>query len=155
MKRFEESTTIAVPASSVYSYVSDFTRHGEWSGHELQVTKTSDGPTQVGSTFSTVAKLFGTQRETSTITEMTPGTSFAWDSVGALGRAHHSFSLTEEGGATVVRKSAEIVEPKVLAKMTSWRLSKDIPKALASDLAKIKATLERGDAAEAHHPDNA
>ena len=142
MKRFEESATIAAPASTVYDYVSDFTRHGEWSGHELQVTKTSDGPAQVGSTFSTTAKLFGTQRETSTITEMTPGKAFAWDSVGSLGTAHHSFSLAEQDGSTVVRKSAEIVQPKFLAKMTSWRLSKDIPKALTSDLAKIKAKLE-------------
>jgi uncharacterized membrane protein len=142
MKRFEETTTIAAPAGTVYDYVSDFTRHGEWSGHELQVTKTSDGPIAVGSTFSTVAKLFGTQKEQSTITEMTPGKAFAWDSVGALGKAHHSFSLAEQDGATVVRKSAEIVQPKFLAKMTSWRLSKDIPKALTSDLAKIKTKLE-------------
>jgi uncharacterized membrane protein len=142
MKRFEETTTIAAPASTVYEYVSDFTRHGEWSGHELQVTKTSDGPVAVGSTFSTVAKLFGTQKEQSTITEMTPGTAFAWDSTGALGRAHHAFSLTEQDGKTVVRKSAEIVQPTFLARLTSWRLSKDIPKALASDLQKIKATLE-------------
>jgi uncharacterized membrane protein len=142
VKRFEETTTIAAPASSVYAYVSDFTRHGEWSGHELQVTKTSDGPIGVGSTFSTVAKLFGTQKEQSTITETTPDSSFAWDSVGALGTAHHSFALTERDGGTVVRKSAEIVQPKFLAKMTSWRLSKDIPKALTSDLAKIKAKLE-------------
>ena len=142
MKRFEESTMIAAPASSVYAYVSDFTRHGEWSGHELQVTRTSDGPVAVGSTFSTVAKLFGTQKEQSTITDLTPDTSFAWDSTGALGRAHHAFSLTEQDGKTVVRKSAEIVQPTFLAKMTSWRLSRDIPKSLASDLQKIKATLE-------------
>ncbi len=155
MKRFEESTTIAAPGSTVYDYVSDFARHGEWSGHQLQVTKTSDGPAQVGSTFSTEAKLFGTQRETSTITEMIPGKSFAWDSAGALGRAHHSFSLNEQDGATVVRKTAEIVEPKLLAKMTSWRLSKDIPKALTSDLQKIKATLEGGAGAQSGHADNA
>jgi uncharacterized membrane protein len=142
MKRFEETTTIAAPANTVYDYVSDFTRHGEWSGHELQVTKTGDGPIAVGSTFSTVAKLFGTQKEQSTSTEMTPGKAFAWDSVGALGRAHHSFSLAEQDGGTVVRKSAEIVQPKFLAKVTSWRLSKDIPKALTSDLAKIKTKLE-------------
>jgi hypothetical protein len=73
---------------------------------------------------------------------MTPGKAFAWDSVGALGRAHHSFSLAEQDGGTVVRKSAEIVQPKFLAKVTSWRLSKDIPKALTSDLAKIKTKLE-------------
>ena len=43
-----------------------------------------------------------------------------------------------------MRKSAEIVDPTFLAKITSWRLSKDIPKSLASDLQKIKAKLESG-----------
>ena len=31
MKRWEEITTIQAPASTVYAYVSDFARHGEWS----------------------------------------------------------------------------------------------------------------------------
>jgi hypothetical protein len=144
MKRFEEKTTIAAPADRVFGYVSDFMRHEEWSGHGLEVTKTSDGPTAVGSTFSTVAKQFGTQREHSTVTEMTPGQAFAWDSVGALGRAHHWFGISDGGGSTNLTKGAELVQPSFLARLTSWRLSKDIPKSLASDLAKIKATLEAG-----------
>ena len=86
--------------------------------------------------------VFGTQRETSTITEMTPGKAFAWDSVGALGRAHHWFGISEEGGSSRVSKGAELVQPTFLAKVTSWRLSKDIPRNLTSDLEKIKATLE-------------
>jgi uncharacterized membrane protein len=142
VRRFEEHTTIQAPAAKVFDYVSDFTRHGEWSGHELQVTRTSEGPIGVGSTFSTVAKLFGTQREQSTITDMTPNSAFGWDSTGALGKAHHSFTLREHDGSTDVAKSAELTEPTFLAKMTGWRLSKDIPKALRSDLEKIKATLE-------------
>jgi uncharacterized membrane protein len=142
MKRFEEKIKIETSATRVFDYVSDFTRHGEWSGHGLEVTKTSDGPTGVGSTFSTTAQQFGTQKEQSTVTEMTPGKAFAWDSVGALGRAHHWFGISEEVGSTNVTKGAELVQPTFLAKMTSWKLSKDIPRALASDLAKIKATLE-------------
>src|SRR5262245_29798122 len=142
MKRYEETATIAAPASSVYAYVSDFTRHGEWSGHGLEVTRASDGPTAVGSTFSTVAKQFGTQKEQSTITDMTPDTAFAWDSTGALGLVHHSFALQENGGSTTVTKSVEMRQPTFLAKAMSWRLSKDIQRSLASDLQKIKATLE-------------
>jgi uncharacterized membrane protein len=143
MERFEDSISINAPAGRVFDYVADFTRHGEWAGNDLEVTKSSDGPVAVGSTFSTTAKQFGTQREHSTITEFTPGKAFAWDSVGALGSAHHSFALAEDGGgATKLTKTAQIVEPKFLAKMTSWRLSKDIPKGLHSDLANIKAHLE-------------
>jgi uncharacterized protein YndB with AHSA1/START domain len=142
MKRFEDTISIDAPASRVFDYIADFTRHGEWAGNDLVVTKSSDGPEAVGSTFSTTAKQFGTQREQSTITELTPSTAFAWDSTGALGRAHHSFALSEDGGTTKLTKAAQIVEPKFLAKLTSWKLSKDIPNGLHSDLANIKARVE-------------
>ena len=142
MNKFEDKISIQAPAGRIYDYVSDFTRHGEWGGHGLEATKSSAGPVAVGSTFSTTAKQFGTQREQSTITDMTPGKTFAWDSTGALGRAHHWFSLSEDGGSTTVTKGAQIVEPKFLAKLTSWKLSKDIPAGLHSDLANIKAKIE-------------
>src|SRR5712691_7322889 len=134
--------SINAPAGQVYDYVADFTRHGEWSGHGLQVTKSTEGPVAVGSSFSTMAKQFGTQREQSTVTELSPGSAFAWESTGALGRARHRFSLAGDGGSTTLSKSAEIVEPTFLAKLTSWKLSRDIPKGLRSDLPSIKAHLE-------------
>ncbi len=142
MKRFEDRISIHAPASRVFDYVADFTRHGEWAGHGLEVTKSAEGPVAVGTTYSTTAKLFGTQREQSTITELAPGKTFAWDSTGALGRVHHWFSLAEDGGSTTLSKGAEMVDPTFLAKMTSWKLSKDIPKGLHSDLANIKARVE-------------
>jgi uncharacterized membrane protein len=142
MKRFEDRISIQAPAGRVYDYVADFTRHGEWAGHGLDVTKSSEGPVAVGSTFSTTAKQFGTQREQSTITELTPGKAFAWDSTGALGRVHHWFSLSGDGSATTLSKGAEMVEPTFLAKVTSWKLSKDIPKGIHNDLANIKAKVE-------------
>jgi len=142
MKRFEARTTIRAPAERIFGYVSDFTKHEDWSGHDLKVTKDGDGPVEVGTTFSTQAKQFGTQREHSTITELTPNTGFAWDSTGALGRVHHWFALAEADGSTNVTKGAEMSDPSFLAKLTSWKLSKDIPAGLKSDLSKIKARLE-------------
>ena len=142
MKRFEDRISIDAPAGQVYDYVADFPRHAEWSGNGLEVTKSTEGPIAVGSVFSTTAKQFGTQREQSTVTELSPGSAFAWESKGALGLARHRFSLTGDGGSTTLTKSAEIVEPTFLAKLTSWKLSKDIPKALHQDLAKIKAHIE-------------
>jgi hypothetical protein len=142
MRRFEDRISIDAPATVVFDYVADFTRHGEWGGHGLEVAASSDGPTAVGSTFSTTAKQFGTQRETSTVTEITPGRAFAWDSTGALGRVHHWFSISEDGGSTTLSKGAEMVDPTFLAKVTGWKLSRDIPKGLQSDLLNIKAHLE-------------
>ncbi len=142
MSRWEETIAIQAPADKVFGYVSDFARHGEWGGFGLQVSRADSGPIVVGTVFSTVAKQFGTQRETSTVSEMSAPTQFGWMSVGTLGKVHHMFSLAESGGATTVTKSAEFVEATMLAKITGFKLSRDIPKGLRSDLAKIKAALE-------------
>jgi hypothetical protein len=144
MNRFEERISIEASADRVYDYVSDMTTPAEWSGDGLEVTKSSDGPVVVGTVFNTTAKQFGTQREQSTVTEMTPGQTFTWDSRGALGLAHHVFGLTGDGGSTTVTKSAEIVEPTFLAKVTGWKLAKDIPTGLRRDLERIKVHLEGG-----------
>ena len=135
MERFEDRIDIAAPATRVFDYVADFARHGEWAGNGLGVTKTSEGPVAVGSTYATTAKQFGTQQEQSTVTELVPGSRFAWDSRGALGRVHHWFSVTEDGGATTLERT-------FLAKVSSWKVSKDIPKGIHRDLANIKARIE-------------
>ncbi len=142
MKRWTEEIEINAPAEDVYSYVSDFTRHGEWAGHGLEASRVDDGPVAVGSKFATVAKQFGTQREMSTITEMSPPQEFGWISEGALGRIHHSFSLRQEADTTTLSKEADIVEPTLLAKVTMFKISRDIPKGLRQDLAKIKEVVE-------------
>src|SRR6185369_8613054 len=98
MQRFEERIDVAAPVDRVYAYVSDMTTHEDWSGNGLKVTKETDGPVAVGTVYATTAKQFGTQRERRAITEMSPGRAFAWDSVGALGRAHHAFALEGNGG---------------------------------------------------------
>jgi len=140
MKRFERSTTINAPADKIFAYVSDFTRHGEWGGHGLAVTPDGDGPIAVGSTFSTTAKNFGTQREKSTITEMNPPKEFGWDSVGALGRVHHWFFSKVPARPPLQRRRDRGAHPP--CEDDDVQISKDMPKGFESDLANIKAKLE-------------
>jgi len=143
MSRWEESTTVNAPAEKIFPLVGDMARHGEWGGHGLQATKDGDGPIAVGTKYATTAKQFGTQREQSTITELTPPTKVAWDSVGALGTVHHWVTLSSQGGSTLVQKGAEMVAPRFLAKMTMFKIKKDLPAGLRSDLANIKTQAER------------
>jgi uncharacterized membrane protein len=142
MKRFEERISVGAPADKIFAYVSDFQRHGEWASNDLEATKVGDGPVAVGTKYATTAKQFGTQREESTITDLSAPTTFAWDSKGALGLAHHWFTLSDQGGTTTVVKGVELVEPTFLAKLTGFKLNKDLPSHLRSDLVKIKATME-------------
>jgi hypothetical protein len=146
VKCYEEQIVLAAPPGPVYDYVSDFTRHGEWAGNGLQVTQDGEGPMAVGMRFSTVAKQFGTQREHSTITELSPGAAFGWESKGALGTVHHRFTMTAVGESTTLTKSAEFVQPTYLAKIFGFRLNRDIPAGLRSDLDRIRARIETGSA---------
>jgi uncharacterized protein YndB with AHSA1/START domain len=142
MKTFEATITIKAPAQTVFDYVSDFTKHGEWAGHGLQVTKDSAGPVAIGSTYSTLAKQFGTQRELSTVTELEPGRVFGWDSKGALGTVHHRFAVAAADGGANLTKSAEFLDRSFLAKVTWWKTSRDVPAGLNADVERIKARLE-------------
>ena len=143
MKRFEAQTTIQAPSQTVFDYVSDFSKHAEWAGHGLAVTKDGDGPVAIGSTYSTTAKQFGTQREHSTVTELEPGSVFGWDSKGSLGTIHHRFTVAGADGGSSLTKTAEISDPSFLGKVMGWKLSKDIPAGLHSDVEKIKTLLEQ------------
>ena len=51
--------------------------------------------------------------------------------------------MTDEGGSTTLVKGAEMVQPSFLARVMTWRLGRDIPKSLQSDVENIKANLER------------
>ena len=143
MAVFRKETTIQKSPEEVFAYISDMARHGEWGGHELEVTKTSDGPIGVGSTFSSLAKQFGTQREQQTVTEYLPGRRFVFEATGALGLARHTFELAPSAdGGTNISKSMELVKPTFLARMTTLKIRSDQPKAMESDLANIKKKLE-------------
>jgi uncharacterized protein YndB with AHSA1/START domain len=142
MAVFSAETTIQKSPDEVFAYVSDMARHGEWGGHDLAVQKVSSGPVAAGSTFSSVAKQFGTQKETQTVTEFVPGKRFAFEATGALGVARHVFDLSAAGNGTRVVKSMEITKPTILAKATSFKIKGEQPKAMAQDLQNIKAKLE-------------
>jgi uncharacterized membrane protein len=139
MIRFEEQTTVNAPAADVLTYVSDIANHAAWSGHGLEIARVDDGPVKAGTTFETVAKQFGTQREKSTVTELS-ATTFAWTSQGGLGTARHWFTVAGDGPTTVT-KGIEFSEPSFLAKMLGFKLKKDAPKALRSDLSKIASVF--------------
>ncbi len=143
MKSYQAQTNIGASPQAVFDYVSDFTKHPEWAGHGLQVTKDSDGPVAIGTTYSTVAKQFGTQKEHSTVTELDAPKVFGFDATGALGTVHHRFTVSTSEGMTGLTKSADLTKPSFLAKVTGRKIGKDIPAALRSDVEKIKEILEK------------
>jgi carbon monoxide dehydrogenase subunit G len=144
MARFSAEATIKAQPDQVFAYVSDMNRHGEWGGHDLAVKQTSAGAIAVGSTFTSTAKAFGTQREAQTVTAFDPGKKFAFEATGGLGLARHEFDLSAVDGGTRVTKSMELIKPSFLAKVMSMKIKSDQRRELAQDLSRIKAKLEAG-----------
>lgn len=142
MARFSKDTTIDAPADKVFAYVADFPRHSEWAQHNLEVMQTSSGTVGVGSTFSTVGHQFGTQRESQTVVDYSPGTRFAFESKGGLGVTLNAFDLAPADGGTRLTKSLDFVHPSLLARVTSFMVGRQVPKFLEEDLRRIKQRVE-------------
>ena len=142
MARFEREVVIKAAPEKVFEYVADMPRHGEWAQHDLEVTQTSQGSVGVGATFASVGHQFGTQRETQTVVDYTPGTRFAFDAKGSIGTVRHAFDLSAADGGTKVTKTMEVVKPSLMARLMAPMIGKQTRKGLVVDLERIKAKLE-------------
>ncbi len=65
---------IDAPPEEVYAYLLDFPRHPEWTtpGHDVRITPADPGPVAVGSSFTSEAHQFGSQRDRIDVTELRP-----------------------------------------------------------------------------------
>jgi uncharacterized protein YndB with AHSA1/START domain len=141
--KYSSEITINVAPERVFEYVADMTRHGEWGDHGLQVTRTSAGD-GVGATYSSMAKSFGTQKETQVVVQHEPPRRFAFDATGSLGIAHHVFEIEPSGAGAHVVKSMELTKPSFLGKLFTPMIGRQQRPGLQQDLARIKEKLEGG-----------
>jgi len=139
--RVEKRTTISAPPEKVFAYLSDFKRHPEWSGHGLKVTM-SDGPVGVGTTCSTESHQLGKQNDTVTVTEFVPGKRIVFETKGKAGAVRHWFDVSDAPEGSAVAKGMEFVSPSLPARLASPGIRLNLPRALAKDLARIKALVE-------------
>jgi uncharacterized protein YndB with AHSA1/START domain len=146
MAAVEREITINAPPERVFAYLSDITRHPEWAGQQLEVTKTSEGPAQVGSSFETVGHQFGAQAAKVTITELVPNQNIAYEAEGKAFHFKHHFLLRSENGGTRLTIGTE---PKRVGFPFNLLLpvlsaAGVINRGLDGDLKRIKANLEGG-----------
>jgi len=142
MARFEQSTTVSISPDKAYDYLADITRHTEWGSHLASAERTTAGPVVVGSTFSTVGKLFGTHKAEVKITELVPNQKIVYESQDDSGHFRHQFTLNAEDGGAAITKSVEPLKVTGPLKLFSPLLPLLSRRGLATDLRKIKERLE-------------
>lgn len=143
MAEFQKAVTVECPPEKAFEYLSDLTRHPEWASNKLNVTKTSDGPIAVGTTFHSEGHLFGKHEGDVRIIELEPNEKIVYEADDDTGRARHTILLAPTDGGTMITKSAEVLEARSLTfKLAQPALGLIVPRALQQDLQRIKARLE-------------
>lgn len=108
------SVEIGRPAPEVFAYLSDLTRHGEWSPTGLRIEPIAPGPVAVGGRYRSFGFNLGRQFENQLeITEFEPPKRFGFSAQTQIGSRlfRHTFVLTPT--AAGVRVDRIIDEPKV------------------------------------------
>ena len=103
----DASITVKRPISEVFAALSDWTNSEKWISSTQSVTKTSDGPIGVGTTWRTVGKMLGrTIDGVLTATEFEPDQRSAWTFDKPF-KVTTAFTFTSVDGGTRVDQTTD------------------------------------------------
>jgi len=102
---------VHAPLQIAFDYVSDLTKHPEWSGGELKVEALSAGPIAVGKEYLSKGEV-ATQKNRPNqlqVTEYQPPRKFSFVAIDAdFGKVYHVFTFTEEKGGVMITRTTTL-----------------------------------------------
>jgi uncharacterized protein YndB with AHSA1/START domain len=108
---------VHAPLQSVFDYVSDLTRHPEWSGGELRIEAVAPGPIAVGKEYRSRGEVAIQKDRPNTvrISDYEPPHKFGFIANDPdFGKVPHVFTFTEQGdGVLIERKMTVSLNPVV------------------------------------------
>lgn len=119
MTQISEKYQISINAGpqAVFNYVSDFTKHGEWTDG-LRVEAVSDVPTAVGSEFSSVGKMMGKDiKNQLKITAYDAPSKIAFTASAGKNNFHQELSFEAQGEGTLLRRTVTFEMNPIMAMM--------------------------------------
>src|SRR5689334_2882202 len=100
-------TLIRAPLQKSFDYVSDLTRHPEWSGGELKIEALTPGPITVGKEYRSRGEV-AVQKDRPNrvqVTEYKPPYKFAFAANDPdFGKVTHEFTFVEQNGGVLVSR---------------------------------------------------
>lgn len=119
---------IETDPTTVFNYVSDLTKHPEWSGGELKIEPLAPGPVTVGSQYRSVGEV-ATQKDRHNalrVTELQSPSRFTFVANDPdFGDVTHVFTFTPEAGGTRMERTVTMNLPAlrtVLFRTVVWPL---------------------------------
>ena len=117
------AVTIKAPQASVFDYVAEVSRHGEWGSADdhMKATAAKAGPPAVGGRYKAEGMLNGKPNNSVvTITALDTPLKFAFDAEDSNSVFHHEFMFSAQDGGTRVERNVTMTKgpfyfPVVLA----------------------------------------
>ena len=98
---FHIHTTIKARPETVFGYVADLTKHGEWAANPLQIELISPDPVALGSRYRSTAQVNGlTFAAEIQVNAYEPPTRFGFAGEDRTGRFEHQFAFQPSGPGT-------------------------------------------------------
>jgi uncharacterized protein YndB with AHSA1/START domain len=137
---------IRAPLQTVFDYVSDLTRHPEWSGGELKIEAVAPGPIAVGKEYVSKGQV-ATQKDrpnTVRISEYGPPHKFGFIAKDPdFGDVSHVFTFTEQNGSVLVTRTMTVSLNPIIAFGFRFFIYPFIGNpAMKKSFEKLKAKLE-------------
>ncbi|HEV2033072.1 MAG TPA: SRPBCC family protein [Candidatus Dormibacteraeota bacterium] len=137
---------INAPQATVFDYIADISRHGEWGSADdkMKVAAEKPGPPAVGARYKAEGVLNGkVNQSVVTITAYEPPKRIAFDAEDSNSVFHHEFVFTPGGGGTRVERLVTMTKgpfyfPIVLAIFKST-VVKNYNGAMSNAKAKLEA----------------
>jgi Polyketide cyclase / dehydrase and lipid transport. len=98
---------VHAPLQKAFDYVSDLTRHPEWSGGELNIQAVTPGPIAVGKEYQSRGEVAIQKDRPNTvqITEFEPPHKFAFAANDPdFGRVTHEFTFAQQNGGVLIKR---------------------------------------------------
>ena len=102
---------VRAPLQTVFDYVSDLTKHPEWSGGELHIEAVASGPIAVGKEYLSKGEV-ATQKNRPNqleVTEYEPPRKFSFVAKDPdFGKVYHVFTFPEQAGGVMVTRTTTL-----------------------------------------------
>jgi len=102
---------VHVPLQTAFDYVSDLTRHPEWSGGELTIREITPGPVSIGKEYKSFGEVAVQKNRPNTvrISQYEPPHKFGFVAQDPdFGDVSHEFSFTVQDGGTLITRTMTI-----------------------------------------------
>lgn len=137
---------VRAPLRSAFDYVSDLTRHPEWSGGELKIDEVAPGPIAVGKEYFSRGEV-AIQKDRPNkvrITEYEPPHKFGFVAKDPdAGDVSHVFRLTEQNGDILIERTMTLSLNPLVALLFRLFVYPLVGRpSMNKSLARLKETLE-------------